>query len=288
MTLILGVALSSGIYQQWVVSGAQSLADGLAGVVSGSTTASGLGSAGSGVYGVLDALEAQGSGVALTHMLAALHALPMAGYTEFIAACAMAALVALLLVALGGSIVLAKVLLTICLALGPLAIVCLAFPPAAPLFRGWWQRVLQNVLLMVLLTGLLGLVVRIYGTYLNALSANVGQTNVLVDCIELLILTGVLVLVVFYLPGLAAGLAGGAASFSMQPWALVFSQRAAPIAPSAYRPNQAQPSGYAMVVRSGLDDATSVWHVPRHFISSSPLWGPPRTNGVHGTPKGES
>jgi type IV secretion system protein VirB6 len=203
IALVLGFALSAGIYQGNVVSAANGLADGLTAIVApnGSTN----------IYSALDQLDGQSFNLMQMFWERGSNLMPWGGYGDLVAALVVALCSSVLLLVAGGFVMLAKVAMALILGLGPAFIACLCFPPVAKFFDAWLSKIMNYIILLVLMASIAGLAISIFGTYLNSLNQSASETNALGDAFNLFILCGSLCVIALQAPGIAAGLAGGAA-----------------------------------------------------------------------------
>lgn len=112
-------------------------------------------------------------------------------------------------VAIGGAfILLAKVAMALLAGIGPLFIFCFLWQPLAKLFDMWVGQVLNYVMLTVLFSSLFGLMMSIYGGFVEGVRFEEG-VNVAYTLGGTLILSAAMVLVLLQLPGIASALAGG-------------------------------------------------------------------------------
>jgi type IV secretion system protein VirB6 len=177
-------ALGAGVYQDWVCSGANSLADQLSSVISGSQ---------GGVYAGLDALNVQGNQISREFLDRGEELLPTGGYTDVLI----------------GVLILISICLMLCF-LGPLFIAMLLFQATAHLFNNWLAQLLNYVLLLALTSILAGLTLHIGTHYFAAvISQNSEGLSEVRQFAEILLLTGAVSIIAMQLPALAAGLAGG-------------------------------------------------------------------------------
>jgi type IV secretion system protein VirB6 len=116
------------------------------------------------------------------------------------------------LTAIGGAfILLAKLLLAILAGIGPLFIVALLWQATARFFEMWAGQVLNYGLLIVLFAAVFGLMMGIFGQYMNDMKFD-GTQNVAYALGGSVILAVAMVVLLLYLPSLASGLAGGVAA----------------------------------------------------------------------------
>lgn len=206
IALILGIAISGGIYQSQIITAVNGLADGLVEVVS-------LGQSNGGVFSVLDTLLIAGLEVIGEIAMKGFMNLP-SGAVDILAAIGFLGALVSLLSALGLIAVVSKVALAMVLAFGPLFISTLAFKPIAHFFDQWKNKVANFVMLMALSSAAATLALTIASKYLEAMKSN-DNSSPLRD-ITGFILTALILanLVEKYLPQIASGLTGGAALFT--------------------------------------------------------------------------
>ncbi len=113
------------------------------------------------------------------------------------------------IVAIGGAfILLAKLALALLAGIGPLFIVALLWQPTSRFFEMWVGQVLNYVLLVVLFSAVFGLMMSIYGGYVEGVKFESG-VNVAYTLGGAFILSGAMVMILMQLPGIAGALAGG-------------------------------------------------------------------------------
>jgi type IV secretion system protein VirB6 len=204
--LVCAVALSAATYQSIVVESASGLLDGLLSVLGPKSSSA---AAATGIYDALDNLAIQiltlvsraaaPDGVAWPIML-----LP---FSNILMMLVLTVCGAILLAIFAGFVILAKVAISVCFALGPLFVACLLFPPTARFFDAWLSKVLNYTLLMVILAALAGMTTHIASDVLTAMNG----VPELADVFGFGCLMVALVVVAFNAPSMAAGLVGGSA-----------------------------------------------------------------------------
>lgn len=245
--ITLAFALSTGIYQQRVVTAVNGATAGLAQTIQNAANTSGGGNSGCGsvnggsvsgqsatsIYQTLDCYDQQIDLVMDAYFDKATHE----GISVGGLAAAIGDFLCGIIAALGGSIFLivlafevamARMLLDLVLGLGPIFIACAAFAPTARFFEAWTAKVANYALLQVLVAAFLGMALTAFSadlTPLNATSASPGAdpsavmqgiTAALNDAAAGaaaigLFATGVfLAMVGWQLPSVASGLSGGA------------------------------------------------------------------------------
>ncbi|MFN5350623.1 MAG: type IV secretion system protein [Polaromonas sp.] len=208
-SLIMGFALSGGLYQSEIIGSVNAFQDGLVSLV---TQPSGITSvSGNNIYQVLDGLLEKGNDLALVMIGAGMSKFPMGGYLDLLAGVLVLAANIVLLLVCGGFVLITKVAMAFVLGVGPMFIACLAFPPVAKFFDAWAGMVLNYVFLIVILAFAIGLSISVSDTYMQNMlvSAQASATNSLIDAFSLIALYGTLIILIYQAPHLASGLAGG-------------------------------------------------------------------------------
>ena len=223
--IIIGIAVTGGLYQKNVADLVLGVPDALAHVVMGEEPSGFYGlppplggegvasadptGAGSSQGALIDVAAAQG-------LLAAKEAFDKAGvFTEqgvvfaFFGVLLLLATVAL--VALGGAtIITAKVVLGILVGLGPIFVASLLFDATRHFFARWTAMVVMYGLVLVLFACLFTFMLGVYAKYMNGVRID-GSVNVIYALAGALILSAVSILVLREVKPLAMGLAGGVA-----------------------------------------------------------------------------
>lgn len=207
-----GLALSSGLYMANIVAAANGLMNGLMSMFSPGS---------SGGYSALDQLEAQGASIATHYLALGVAALPMGGFVDCGTGLAMACVIGVLLMVVGGYFALAKVALALILAIGPLFVGLRAFEPTAHLFSNWVNKLLNYIILMALMTAVVALLTSIYGTYLSHLANVSDETNPIADTVDLAVLSGAIGILALQIPRMAAALTSGSAVGGSTLWLVV-------------------------------------------------------------------
>lgn len=200
-SFICAIALGTGIFQDLIVGGVYGFLDGLTQIVSPSNSAN--------IFVALDQYDNKATEQSMVIIGHGMTKLPTGGYLDILAGLILQFSNAVLMILCGGFAVVAKVALSLVLALGPLFIVCLAFGPVARLFESWLSTVLSKVLLGVYLAAVLTFALVISSDYMDRMIANTGNVNAMSDAFGFVVINGVLLVVAYQLPQLAAGLTGG-------------------------------------------------------------------------------
>lgn len=247
VAITLAFALSSGIYQQQVVTAVDGATSGLAQTIQNAANTTGGGNPGcssvngssvtgqgaaTSIYQTLDCYDQQIDLVMDAYFDKATHE----GFSPSGLAAAIGDFTCGLIAALGGSIflivlafevVMARMLLDLVLGLGPVFIACAAFSPTARFFEAWTAKVVNYALLQVLVAAFLGMALTAFSSDLTTLHATASpgaDASVVMQGISAalddaaaaatalgLFATGVfLSMVGWQLPSVASGLSGGA------------------------------------------------------------------------------
>ncbi|KLU20607.1 conjugal transfer protein TraH [Caballeronia mineralivorans PML1(12)] len=247
LAITLAFALSTGVYQEQVVTAINGATAGLAQTIQNAAAVSGAGNPGCGsvngtsvtatsatsIYQTLDCYDQQIDLVMDAYFDKAAHeglsfSGMIAGIGDFLCGLVAALGGAIFLIVLAFEVVMARMLLELVLGLGPIFIACAAFAPTARFFEAWSAKVANYALLQVLVAAFLGMALTAFSTYLaplhvtdaspasDAASLVSGVTSVLegsaadVAAIGLFVSGVFLAMVGWQLPAVASGLAGGA------------------------------------------------------------------------------
>lgn len=198
---ICGVALAGGMYQNTIAEGIQKMPDELASVLlpsteKGQSAAALIDKAGEGGFDKVS--EAWSKGEILGD-----------GFVWYIVG--LVILVATVgLLAIGGSILLlAKLALAVVAGVGPLFILGLLWQPTTRLFEAWTGQVVTYTVLTVIMSAAMGLMLNIFDSAVRTMAFDDVQ-NVAYNLGGLSILSIAMLIVILQLPGIAAGLGGGA------------------------------------------------------------------------------
>ena len=200
--IILSFATAGGLYQTDLISLAQNLPDTMATKLQGLNHTSYTGIAGiidGGVENCIDAIktEFQSSGIS------------SAGLMSLVIG-AILIVPTVLLAGIGaGFIIMAKVLLSVTLSLGPLAIFCLLWRPTKGIFDKWIGMVINYTLVTIIMAIVFGLLMELFTNMITGLNEGAGAYDALSTVLGLCILTAVAVLVLFQVPQLAAAFGSG-------------------------------------------------------------------------------
>jgi type IV secretion system protein VirB6 len=247
VAITLAIALSTGIYQQQVVTAIDGATSGLAQTIQSAADTTGGGNPGCGsvngvsvtsqsatsIYQTLDCYDQQIDLVMDAYFDKATHeGISISGLAaaigDFLCGIIAAFGGSIFLIVLAFEVVMARMLLDLVLGLGPIFIACGAFAPTARFFEAWTAKVANYALLQVLVAAFLGMALTAFSTYLTPLHATSappgadpsivmqGITAALNDAAAAaaaigLFATGLfLAMVGWQLPSVASGLSGGA------------------------------------------------------------------------------
>lgn len=244
---ILSFAMGTGLYQEQVVTAVEGATTGLAGTIQMAAANAGTGNAGCGsvgagsvtgtsasaIYQTLDCYDRQIDLVVDAYAEKATHegmSIPgiVAGVCDVIDGWLAGLGGAIFLIVLAVEVLMARMLLDVVLALGPLFIACAAFGPTARFFEAWMAKVANYALLQVLVAAFLGLALTAFSADLAPfqVTTSAPDTNAraLLAAVQTaldagapaaaalgMLVTGLLLAAIgWQLPAVASGLAGGA------------------------------------------------------------------------------
>lgn len=256
---ISALALSVSGYNTWVVEVIRGLEDGLASAFAGTA-----GAAPMSVYATVDTTLGQGWDIAADLWQQAgnrgLTEIPMA-IGEYVNAVVIG--IATLIVGLpaGAMIVVAKATLTLLLGIGPLFVMCLMFPVTAKWFEQWFAQVMTAIMTIALVAAVAAFMMKIFAAFIGTVDIT-GEQNTLFTALTLSVLSLVIMLLLYRVAGLAAGLAGG-----MSAAAITFGQMAAGGAAMAGAPGRVGRGANDMLnpVSNRLDPRTGLQTSSRRF-----------------------
>ncbi|WP_321858081.1 type IV secretion system protein [Paraburkholderia tropica] len=244
---ILSFALGAGLYQGQIVTAVEGATTGLAGTIQTAAANAGAGNAGCGavsagsvtgtsasvIYQTLDCYDRQIDLVVDAYAQKATHegmsiAGIVAGVCDVVDGWLAGLGGAIFLIVLAVEVLMARMLLDVVLALGPLFIACAAFGPTARFFEAWTAKIANYALLQVLVSAFLGLALTAFSADLAPfqVTTSAPDTNApaLLAAVQTaldagapvaaalgMLVTGlVLAAIGWQLPAVASGLAGGA------------------------------------------------------------------------------
>ncbi|MFH0134848.1 type IV secretion system protein [Variovorax sp. VaC1] len=200
IAFVAGIALSAGEYQGTAIQMIQGLQEGMTQAVGGVTSIGQL------VDNMSQPYEELGQ---------SLWSQATTGFWpnfSLIAAAALVAVAQAFLFVVGlGMYLLAKVVLALVLAVGPIFIVCAMFPATQKYTESWIGQCLHYVLLNVLIAASISMLTDFASQYANSMKGNVDTTNVIRDAVSLLLVSASLAVVMLNLNQLASALSGGVA-----------------------------------------------------------------------------
>lgn len=204
--VISAIALSAGGYNAWVVDVIRGLEDGLAAAFSGTA-----GEAPMSVYATVDTTLGRGWEIAAQLWEQAgnrgLSEISM-GIGELVNATVIALATLVVGIPAGAMIVVAKATLTLLLGVGPLFVVCLMFPVTARWFEQWVAQVMTAVFTIALTAAVAAFLMKIFAAFIGNVDIT-GEQNTLFTALSLTVLSVVILMLLYRVGGIAAGLAGG-------------------------------------------------------------------------------
>ncbi|MBB2930489.1 type IV secretion system protein VirB6 [Paraburkholderia silvatlantica] len=247
MAVILSIALGSGIYQSQVLTAVEGAKAGLAQTIRKAAASAGAGNAGcgtvsagsvtgssaAGIYQTLDCYDRQIDLVVDAYGEKSTHeGMSIAGIVAAVCDAVNGWLAglggAIFLIVLTVEVMMARMLLDLVVALGPIFIACAAFWPTARFFEAWTAKIANYALLQVLVAAFLGLALAAFSADLapfqvttaapdanaSALPASAQTTLETVSpaaAVLGMLVTGLLFATIgWQLPAVASGLVGGA------------------------------------------------------------------------------
>jgi type IV secretion system protein VirB6 len=207
ISIIVSIASAGGIYQSQIASAIQTAPDQFATALLPANTASTQGTqaatmidqaAGEGFSKAGDAFEKAG-----------IFSKEGLSYTAFGVLCLLSTA---LLTAIGGAfILLAKIMLALLAALGPLFIFALLFKATTGFFERWVGHVLGFSMLIVFVSAVFGLMIQMFTTYMQQVSFD-SQLNFAGTIGGCVILAVAFLFIIIKLPEYASGMVGGVAA----------------------------------------------------------------------------
>ncbi|HEM7803359.1 type IV secretion system protein [Burkholderia cenocepacia] len=247
VVITLAFALSAGLYQSQVVTAVSETTTGVAQAIQAAAVRTGAGNVGCGsveqaseasehavgIYRTLDCYDRQLNLVVDAYFDKATHeGLSMSGIVAGIGdlACGLVAAFggAIFLMVLGVEVMMARMLLDLVLALGPMFIACGAFSPTVRFFEAWTAKLVNYALLQVLVAAFLGLALAAFSANLAPFQVTIADPDTSADALAAaarqalqasapwaaafgMFVTSVLLATIgWQLPAVASGLAGGA------------------------------------------------------------------------------
>jgi len=201
--MILSFATAGGIYQTDLISIAETLPDSVATTLQSLNNTSYTGIAGIIDGGITDCINAIKTEFDAAGVMSADGLMSLAiGSILFI--------VTIIIGGLGaGFILMAKVLLSVTLCFGPIAIFCLCWKPVKGIFDKWMGSVINYCLVVIMVALVFGLLMTLFTNMIDGFINGAGVYDALSTVIGLCLLAAVAVLVLFQVPALAASFGSG-------------------------------------------------------------------------------
>lgn len=212
---VTSIALGVGTYQDYVVAFVNGALDHLSTIVQGNNAEN--------VYQVLDEAFNKGMGIAQVAYEKSDQSIMSIGLGSLIgwfATCLIIAGCTILITASVASyVVLAKVIISLLLAVGPIFILCLLWQPVRQLFMAWVGQIITFIVLIVFMVTLMSFVINLFNQGLDSADlSNLGaDQNMLIFAFQILAETFVLFFIVRYIPQIAAAFGGGPAIQALNP-----------------------------------------------------------------------
>ena len=289
VAITLAVALGAGLYQSQVVTVVSAATAGVAQAIQTAAVSAGAGNAGcgsveqasessergAGIYRTLDCYDRQLNLVVDAYFDKATHeGLSMSGIVAGIGdlACGLVAAFggAIFLMVLGVEVLMARMLLDLVLALGPVFIACAAFSPTARFFEAWTAKVVNYALLQVLIAAFLGLALAAFSANLAPFQVTSASPDTSADALAaaarnaleasapwaaafgMFVTSVLLAMIGWQLPAVASGLAGGATVSGFGAFVAGYASRqAAGVLASALRSTRHTTSSSARLTGAG-------------------------------------
>jgi len=247
VAITLAFALSAGLYQSQVLTAVSGATGGIAQAIQSAAASAGAGNAGcdsvgqstdtgpsaAGIYRTLDCYDRQLNLVVDAYFDKATHeGLSMSGIVAGIGdlACGLVAAFggAIFLIVLAVEVLMARMLLNLVLALGPVFIACAAFSPTARFFEAWTAKVVNYALLQILIAAFLGLALAAFSTNLAPFRVTTAPPDASAGALAqaarealeasapwaaafgMFVTSVLLAMIGWQLPAVASGLSGGA------------------------------------------------------------------------------
>jgi len=198
VSMVAGIALSGGEYQATVVEAINAIPGIMSDVFGGAGSIGGM------IDGIADPL------IKLVKMLQTKSSMGTFPDLTLFAASLAVGLAQLIIVVIGIAMyVFAKVGLALCLAVGPIFVLCLLWPATQSRFEGWLGQTLSFAWLQGMLGAAIGMLYTLIEQFADKVQANAKTNDVLTDAGALLAVTVVIAILVWRMPQIAAAMTGG-------------------------------------------------------------------------------
>jgi len=282
--VISGLVLSAPTYMGWVVEALRGLETGVADAFS----ASGSSTPATSVYQVLDKAVTDGfqiGGDMLDKMgKRRWYEIGMV-FWDLLNAIIIYAATLIIAIPAGAMVIVAKIMLTVMLGIGPFFIAMLMFPVTAKWFDSWFGQVMTYILQIALVTTVLGLGLRFFSA-LTAKVLAVTTDHPIATMLEILIVTGVTLFLLQRAFEAASALAGGMSSAGIT-LRQVTQAAASPVTQVMNRQSTRRDMQSGMMVTGGrlnhLAAGNSMWNPAyrQHVLQNlGKHWGPAKGGDV--------
>ena len=198
VSMVAGVALSGGEYQATVVESFNAIPGVLSSVFGGAPTIGGM------IDSIADPL------IVLVKMLQTKASMGTFPDLTLFAASMTVAVAELIIIVIGTAMyIFAKVALALCLAVGPIFVLCLLWPVSQSRFEGWFGQTLNFAWLQGMLAAAIGMVYTIIEQFADKVQQNANTNDVLTDAGALLAVSIIVGILVWRMPQISAAMTGG-------------------------------------------------------------------------------
>ena len=180
VSFIAAFAFSTAVYQSYIVDGVNAFVTGMVQVM--------IPNSPGGFFAALDAANEKAELHAAVIMGHGATLLPTGGYLDILAGVLELCANTVLLFLCGGYGLIARVALSLMLALGPLFIALLAFPATTKYFDAWASKVANYSILMLLLAAMVPFALAVSGAYIDKMQVNDGVVNAMSDAFGLVLI----------------------------------------------------------------------------------------------------
>ena len=198
VSMVAGVALAGGEYQATVVESFNAIPGILSSVFGVAPTIGGM------IDSIADPL------IVLVKTLQTKSSMGTFPDLTLFAASMTVALAELIIIVVGTAMyIFAKVALALCLAVGPIFVLCLLWPVSQSRFEGWFGQTLNFAWLQGMLAAAIGMVYTIIEQFADKVQQNADTNDVLTDAGSLLAVSIIVGILVWRMPQISAAMTGG-------------------------------------------------------------------------------
>lgn len=219
IVLIIVFALGAGVYQSNIVESFRGIESGLATIVHNGSS--------SNIYDVLDNSFSGGATLAEKAFDKAnefsVFTAPATVAGWLFSALTIALSTVILTGLAAGFILLAKVALAMLFGIGPIFIMCLLFPPVRRFFDAWAGQVITYILIIILMATAMAFSLAIFDAFVAKVDFTAPDQHAFTVALQLLLISGCLLMIVYQIPTIAAALGGGFGLSMLNPYSPVMS-----------------------------------------------------------------